>query len=165
MAKQSGAKRGGVAAQVENLVRPAIESLGLRLWDVRYEKEGAEWYLKVLIDRDQPMDTDTCELASKTIDPILDEADPIQESYYLEVGSPGIGRKLARPEHYAWAEGQKVKAKLYKPHQNGKKEITGILKLYHDGFVDIQEEQSGEVISLDIADISTTKLCDDEGLF
>lgn len=89
MAKQSG---GNTAQRVEALVRPVVEGMGLRLWDVVFEKEGPDWYLRVLIDRDGTMDTDTCAEVSHALDPILDEADPIDQSYYLEVGSPGLGR-------------------------------------------------------------------------
>ncbi len=97
MAKQSG---GNTAQRVEALVRPVVEGMGLRLWDVVFEKEGPDWYLRVLIDKDGTMDTDTCAEVSHALDPILDEADPIDQSYYLEVGSPGLGRRLTRPEHY-----------------------------------------------------------------
>ena len=95
MAKQQNS--GGAAKVVETLVRPTIEGMGLRLWDVRFEKEGPDWFLRVLVDRDEPLDTDTCEAVSRAIDPLLDEADPIEQSYYLEVGSPGLGRRLTRP--------------------------------------------------------------------
>ena len=83
MAKQSG---GNTAQRVEALVRPTVEGMGLRLWDVVFEKEGPDWYLRVLIDKDGTMDTDTCADVSHALDPILDEADPIDQSYYLEVG-------------------------------------------------------------------------------
>ena len=88
----------------------------LRLWDVVFEKEGPDWYLRVLIDKadGSTMDTDTCADVSHALDPILDEADPIEQSYYLEVGSPGLGRKLTRPEHYTAVQGQKISVKLYK---------------------------------------------------
>ena len=86
MAKGKNHQPGGAAAVVEALVRPTVEGFGLRLWDVRFEKEGPDWFLRVLIDRDEPLDTDTCEAVSRAIDPILDEADPIDQSYYLDVG-------------------------------------------------------------------------------
>ena len=109
---------GGAAAAVERLVRPTVEGMGLQLWDVRFEKEGPDWFLRVLIDRDTPLDTDTCEAVSRAIDPILDEADLIQQSYYLEVGSPGLGRRLTRPEHYQALKGQKCLAHLYDNSRN-----------------------------------------------
>ena len=101
--------------------------MGLRLWDVVFEKEGPDWYLRILIDRDGTMDTDTCAEVSHALDPILDEADPIDQSYYLEVGSPGLGRKLTRPEHYEALKGQKVRAKLIRPNADGVRELSGIL--------------------------------------
>jgi len=81
MAKQSG---GNTAQRVEALVRPIVEGMGLRLWDVVFEKEGPDWYLRVLIDKTDgtTMDTDTCADVSHALDPILDEADPIEQSYY-----------------------------------------------------------------------------------
>ena len=126
MAKQSG---GNTAQRVEALVRPTVEGMGLRLWDVVFEKEGPDWYLRVLIDKadGSTMDTDTCADVSHALDPILDEADPIEQSYYLEVGSPGLGRKLTRPEHYTAVQGQKISVKLYKANENGAKEFSGIL--------------------------------------
>ena len=124
MAKQSG---GNTAQRVEALVRPTVEGMGLRLWDVVFEKEGPDWYLRVLIDKDGTMDTDTCADVSHALDPILDEADPIDQSYYLEVGSPGLGRKLTRPEHYEALKGQKVRAKLIRPNADGVRELSGIL--------------------------------------
>ena len=95
MAKQSG---GNTAQRVEALVRPTVEGMGLRLWDVVFEKEGPDWYLRVLIDKTDgtTMDTDTCADVSHALDPILDEADPIEQSYYLEVGSRCLGAVRAK---------------------------------------------------------------------
>ena len=105
MAKTAGGKN--TAGFVETLVRPVVEGMGLSLWDVRFEKEGPDWYLRVLIDKpDGTMDTDTCALVSHAIDPVIDEADPIDQSYFLEVGSPGLGRRLTREEHYDKLKGQ-----------------------------------------------------------
>ncbi len=159
MAKQTG----GVAAKVEQLVRPSIEELGLRLWDVRFEKEGPDWFLRVLIDRDEPLDTDTCELASRRIDPLLDEADLIDQSYYLEVGSPGLGRKLTRPEHFEALQGQKVAALLIRPDAEGSREQSGILLGYENDIVRLGTE-NGE-IEVPEKEASYFKLCDDDGLF
>ena len=113
MAKQSG---GNTAQRVEALVRPTVEGMGLRLWDVVFEKEGPDWYLRVLIDKDGTMDTDTCADVSHALDPILDEADPIDQSYYLEVGSPGLGRKLTRPALRA-AQGPEDSGKAHPPQR------------------------------------------------
>ena len=148
---------------VEELVRPVVEDLGLRLWDVRFEKEGPDWYLRILIERDTPMDTDTCEDVTRAIDPLLDEADPIEQSYYLEVGSPGLGRKLTRPEHYTAVQGQKISVKLYKANENGVKEFSGILTSREGNTITV-ETPAGPV-RFEASAASTVRLCDDEDLF
>ena len=109
MAKE---KVGGTVQVVEALVTPVLEDLGLRLWDVRFEKEGPDWFLRIFIDRDTPLDIAACEAATRAINPVIDQADPISQSYYLEVGGPGLGRKLTRDSHFAAKCGQKVLAHL-----------------------------------------------------
>lgn len=157
-------QQGSVAARVEGLVRPVIEELGLRLWDVVYEKEGAEWFLKVLIERpDGPMDTDTCEKASRAIDPVLDEADPIDTAYYLEVGSPGLGRRLTRPEHFELMAGQRVRVKLYRAMPSGAKELHGQLGSWDEGGF-VLETEAGE-LELTRKQVAGVWLADDEDLF
>ena len=128
MAKPGKPQQGSAVKVVEALVRPVVEAMGLRLWDVRFEKEGPDWFLRVLIDRDEPMDTDTCAEVSHAIDPLLDEADPIDQSYYLEVGSPGMGRRLTRPEHYEQLKGQKCAVRLIRPDAQGRRDYAGLLQ-------------------------------------
>ena len=160
MAKQAG---GSTARRVEALVRPIVEGMGLRLWDVVFEKEGPDWYLRVLIDRDGPMDTDTCAAVSHALDPVLDEADPIPQSYYLEVGSPGLGRRLTRPEHYDALQGQKVRLRLYRPNEAGRREVTGILAGREGDAVALDTDAGAVRVAL--AAVSKAQLCDDEDLF
>ena len=160
MAKGKG---GGTVGTVEALVTPVLEQLGMRLWDVRFEKEGSEWFLKVLIDRDEPLDTDTCEKATRAIDPILDEADPIDHSYILEVGSPGLGRKLSRRTHFEAMAGRKVRAGLYRADAEGRKELAGtLLEKTEDALV--LETEDG-VLELPAKEVAGVWLCDDEDLF
>ena len=85
---------------VKAIVKPAVEALGLRLWDVRFLKEGASWYLRIYIDSDKGIDINDCTEVSHAIDPLIDEADPIDKAYYLEVCSPGLGRELRNEEHF-----------------------------------------------------------------
>ena len=148
---------------VEELVRPVVEDLGLRLWDVRFEKEGPDWYLRILIERDTPLDTDTCEDVTRAIDPLLDEADPIEQSYYLEVGSPGLGRKLTRPEHYEALKGEKIGVKLIRPTADGVREFAGILKGREGSTVTVETENGP--VSFEVNAASGVHLCDDEHLF
>ena len=162
MAKQSG---GYTAQRVEALVRPTVEGMGVRLWDVVFEKEGPDWYLRVLIDKadGSTMDTDTCAEVSHALDPILDEADPIEQSYYLEVGSPGLGRRLNRPEHYEAVKGQKISVKLYKANEQGRKEFADILTSREGNTVTVDTEN--DPVAFEASAASVVRLCDDENLF
>ncbi len=148
---------------VEEIVRPVVEDLGLRLWDVRFEKEGPDWYLRILIERDTPLDTDTCEDVTRAIDPLLDEADPIEQSYYLEVGSPGLGRRLTRDEHFARYLGEKVAVRLIRPDENGSRDYEGELKAFENGNVTVKTPEGD--VTVPLATASYVKLCDDEDLF
>lgn len=166
MANARKTQGAGAARTVETLVRPVVEGMGLRLWDVRFEKEGPDWFLRVLIDRDEPLDTDTCEAVSRAIDPLLDEADPIDQSYYLEVGSPGLGRRLTRPEHYEALRGQKCAAHLIRPDEQGRRDLAGLLEgLDADGTVTLRDEATGEACTFALKSAGYVKLCDDEHLF
>ena len=123
-----------------------------------------DWFLRVLIDRDEPLDTDTCEAVSRAIDPLLDEADPIEQSYYLEVGSPGLGRRLTRPEHYEQLKGQKCAAHLIRPDEQGRRDYAGILQgLDADGNVTLTDGE--ETYAFPVKSAGYVKLCDDEDLF
>ena len=164
MAKPGKPQQGSAVKVVETLVRPVVEAMGLRLWDVRFEKEGPDWFLRVLIDRDEPMDTDTCAEVSHAIDPLLDEADPIDQSYYLEVGSPGLGRRLTRPEHYEQLKGQKCAAHLIRPDEQSRRDVEGILEgLSADGMVTLKSDDGDYTFPAKAA--GYVKLCDDEDLF
>ena len=114
------------AERVYSLIEETVKQQGVTLWDVRFLKEGANWYLRVFIDSETGIGIDDCTNVSHAIDPIIDEADPIDKSYYLEVCSPGIERELTRDWHLEWAKGKKVKLRLYKA-VDGKKEFEGIL--------------------------------------
>ena len=164
MAKGKNHQPGGAAAVVEALVRPTVEGFGLRLWDVRFEKEGPDWFLRVLIDRDEPLDTDTCEAVSRAIDPLLDEADPIEQSYYLEVGSPGLGRKLTRDVHFEAMRGRRVAAHLIRATAAGEKDVAGILQGKDGARVTLLLDDGSETV-IEEKEASYFKLCDDEDLF
>ena len=164
MANGKGGRAGGTVAAVEALVTPVVEELGLRVWDVRFEKEGPDWFLRVYIDRDEPLDMNTCEAATRAIDPVLDAADPIQQSYFLEVGSPGLGRKLTRDAHFEIVRGRKVAAHLIRPDETGARDVSGTL-LGKEGTDVLLEGEDGTRFSVAEKDASYFKLCDDEDLF
>lgn len=121
----------GVAPFVRELVTPTAEEQSLILWDVEYVREGAEMILRITIDKEGGVGIDDCERFHRAIDPLLDEADPIESSYRLEVSSPGIERTLARPEHFTAMIGSEVEVKLYAPI-DGVKLFRGILHGYGD---------------------------------
>lgn len=115
-----------VAERVFALIKDTVEAQNVKLWDVRFVKEGASWYLRVIIDSENGISIDDCTNVHHAIDPILDEADPIDKSYYLEVCSPGLERELTRDEHFSAMTGQKIKLRLYKA-RDGVKEFSGVL--------------------------------------
>ena len=119
-------KREQYEQQTEELLLPIIERNGFELVDVEYVKEAGTWYLRAYIDKPGGITIDDCETMSRAIDPVLDEADPIEVSYRLEVSSPGVERTISRPEHYDACIGEKVEAKLYAP-MSGQKKLIGIL--------------------------------------
>ncbi len=150
------------AERVRLLAQPLCDEQGLFLWDVRFEKEGATWYLKVLIDRDGGVDMDACEAFTRPFNDILDEADPIAQSYVLEVGSPGLGRELRRPEHFIVCIGDEVRVKTIRPNADGDREFVGILMSYDKNeFTIAQSEAEEDRLTFRLSDCATVKLNDD----
>ncbi len=115
-----------VAERVRTIITPTADELGYYLWNVEYVKEGADHILRVTIDNDEGITIEDCERMTRAIDPILDEHDPIEDSYLLEVSSPGIERELSRDEHFALCEGEKVEVRLFAP-VDGSRVWVGIL--------------------------------------
>ena len=115
-----------IAGTVAELVAPVAEEMGIILWDVEFVKEGSKKILRITIDSEEGIDINICEKFHRTIDPMLDEADPIDESYYLEVTSPGVEREIKTDMHISMCIGEKVELKLYAP-KNGSKAFTGNL--------------------------------------
>ncbi len=119
---------------VSELAGPVVEQAGCTLWDVEYVKEAGEWFLRVYIDREGGVDLDACEAVSRPLSDLLDEHDPIPNSYTFEVSSAGLDRALKKPEHFAKCLGSRVDIRLYRPVE-GTKEYTGTLAGYEDGAV------------------------------
>lgn len=128
-----------IADSVTALIKETVETQGVSLWDVRFVKEGAEWFLRIFIDKEDGVGIDDCVNVSHAIDPIIDEADPIDCSYTMEVSSPGIGRELVRPEHFVKMQGKEIKVKLYKAI-DGSKEFTGTLVSFENSLIIKTEE-------------------------
>ena len=120
------AKNTSVAEVVRALAEPVAEELGCWVWDVEFVKEGARRILRITIDSEEGITIEDCEKMHRAIDPILDEADPIEEQYYLEVSSPGVERELRTEEHVMACEGWDVEVRLYAPI-DGAKTFRGVL--------------------------------------
>lgn len=123
-----------IAQSVHDFLLPVVTDLGYELWDVEYVKEGSEWYLRITIDSGDGITIDDCERVHRAIDPVIDEHDPIENAYHLEVSSPGIERVLRTDAHIEAFTGAEVEAKLFAP-VDGKKTLRGILGGIEDGKV------------------------------
>ena len=140
---------------VAQFATPIVESFGCSLWDVEYVREGADRYLRVFIDKEGGIDIDDCEKIHRALDPVLDEKDPIAESYYFEVCSAGLERALKRPGDFERFMGSPVLIKLYRP-RNGLKEIPGILRGYEDGRITL--EAGKETITFEKSEVALARL-------
>ena len=136
---------------VREAIAPTVSELGYSIWDITYSKIGADYHLEITIDNEEGINIEDCEKVHRAIDPILDECDPIETFYYLEVSSPGVERELRTDEHIARCKGMKVEAKLFAAH-DGAKSIIGILGECADGKVVI--ERDGECVELEKNEIS-----------
>lgn len=120
-----------ITEKVALLAKPIVEEAGCTLWDVEYLREAGTWYLRIYIDKQGGVSIDDCEAISRALDPVLDEEDPIPESYVFEVGSAGAERELKRPSDFEQFIGSEVEIKLYQPI-NGAKSYVGELKARDD---------------------------------
>ena len=146
------------AKLVAQLVKPYVEELGLKLWDVRFVKEGVSWYLRIYIDKEGGVTIDDCTDVSHAVDPVLDREDPISVSYYLEVCSPGLERELTEDWHFEKYKGEKVLIKLIRPRDK-KREFKGTLMSY-DGTVTALCD--GEELTFEQKELVCVKLDDAE---
>ncbi len=126
------AEKKNTVSAVWDIAQPIAESLGLILWDVRFQKEGTNWYLRIFIDKEGGVGIEDCVAMSHAIEEPLDEADPIEQSYNLQVSSPGLERDLVRDEHFRRFLGEKIMLKLPRA-VDGQKEFHGVLEQYDDG--------------------------------
>lgn len=152
------AKGGNTVALVRSIVQPIAEEMGLEIWDIRFLKEGSQWYLRIFIDKEGGVSIDDCVDLTHAINKPLDEADPIEQAYCLEVSSPGVERELVRPEHFERYTGEKIMVKTIRP-VDGKRDFKGILESYDDGNITIRtEDESG--LTFTKKEVSWVKLDD-----
>ncbi len=152
-------KFGSTESRIYGMVQPIAEELGLIVWDVRFEKEGAVWYLRVLLDHaERAVTIADCEAVTRPLNKLLDDSDPIPQSYTLEVGSAGLERELIRETHFSACEGSKVRVRMIRPLEDGTKELTGILT--GSDRENITVETEGKVLTLPLSGAAFVRLAD-----
>ena len=139
------------------LAAPLIAERGCTLWDVEYVREAGTWYLRVLLDKEGGVDILDCEEISRKLSDLLDELDPIEESYTLEVGSAGAERVLKRPGDFTRFIGAPVLIKLYRA-VDGRKEFPGVLTAYDESNGDVTIELNGRAWTFPKKDVALTRL-------
>jgi ribosome maturation factor RimP len=144
-----------VTDTVAELALPFVQEAGCSLWDVEYVREGSERFLRLYIDKEGGVDITDCAAISRAVDPILDEKDPISESYHFEVCSAGLERALKRPGDFERFMGSPIMVKLYRP-RNGLKEIPAVLRGYEDGRVTV--EAGKETITFEKSEVALVRL-------
>lgn len=154
----SKGKGGNVAASVWKLAEPIAKDLGVDIWDIRFVKEGADYFLRIFLDKEEGIDITDCENFSRAIDKPLDELDPIEQSYCLEVCSPGLERDLTRPEHFEKCQGCEIKVKLIRPIDN-KREFEGTLES-SDGNSIVLRLEDGSALEINKKETSYIRLND-----
>ena len=152
-----------ITDQVWEFAEPLVQACGCSLWDVEYVREGGEWFLRLYLDKEGGVDIDDCEAVSRAVDPVLDEKDPIPESYFLEVSSPGIERALTRDEHFARYLGEPVRVTMIRP-LDGCKELVGELVKKEGALLTLALEGGGTV-EIDLAQTAKVNAVDTEEAF
>lgn len=138
-------KRESYEQKTEELVLPIIKENHFELVDVEYVKEGGTWYLRAYIDKPGGITVDDCEIVNRALSDLLDEKDFIEESYILEVSSPGLGRPLKKERDFERSLGEEVEIRTYRMIEK-QKEFRGILKAYDKGTVTIVTEEEEEQV-------------------
>lgn len=135
---------GKVVSVVSEALTPVIDGLGYEVWDIEYVKEGAEYFLRFTIDSPDGITIDDCEKVHRTIDPLLDELDPIEGTYNLQVSSPGLERDVKYDRHYVALIGEKLEVRLFAPLEAypGRKAFTGTLESFADGVITLRDGEN-----------------------
>ena len=149
-------KREQYEKQTEELLEPIVTGFGFELVDVEYVKEAGTWYLRAYIDKEGGIAVDDCEVISRRLSDWLDKEDFIDDSYILEVSSPGLGRPLKKEKDYKRSIGREVEVRLYKAIDR-QKEFTGTLSAYDDKTVTLTMEDGSEAV-FEKADIALIRL-------
>lgn len=152
------AGKGNTVTRVAEIVTPYAKELGLDIWDIRFVKEGTDWYLRIFIDKENGVSIDDCVDLTHAITKPLDEADPISQSYLLEVSSPGVERELVTDAHFEKFIGADVMVRLIRPIDKVR-DFKGKLVKYENGEITV-ELQDGELLQVNKKETSYVKLDD-----
>ncbi len=152
------AGKGNTVKRVEEIVKPYADELGLELWDIRFVKEGSDWYLRIFIDKEGGISIDDCVDLTRAVTKPLDEADPISQSYTLEVSSPGIERELVTDAHFEKYVGSRVLMRLIRPIEKVR-DFSGVMSAYEKGDITVELED-GTSITVNKKETSFVKLDD-----
>ena len=149
-------KKENIEQQAEALIIPVVDQYGFELVDVEFVKEAGTYYLRAYIDKPGGITIDDCENVSRKFSDLLDEKDFIDDSYILEVSSPGLGRPLKKDKDFLRSVGEEIEIKLFAP-LSGQKEYVGILDSYQDGMITIITEDE-KTVSIRKADTALVRL-------
>ena len=152
-------KRETYESRTEQILMPIAERFGVEIYDVEYVKEGSDWYLRAYIDKEGGIAVDDCEAVSRRLSDWLDKEDFIEDSYILEVSSPGLGRPLKKEKDFARSVGKQVDIRLYRQREK-QKDFSGILISYDKDSVTI-ESQDGQELVFNRSDIALIRLAFD----
>lgn len=140
-----------IVSEVSEALTPVINDLGYEVWDIEYVKEGADYFLRFTIDSDDGITIEDCEKVHRAIDPLLDELDPIEDAYNLQVSSPGLERDVKYPWHYEALIGEKLELRLFAPTAAypGKKSFVGTLEAFENGVIRLRDGENTYEIPLE----------------
>ncbi len=150
-----------VRETVREAIEPTVTGMGYDIWDIQYSKVGADYTLEITIDKAGGITIDDCEAVHRAIDPIIDECDPVEGFYYLQVSSPGIERELRTDDHLARSVGERVEAKLFSP-VDGRKSVTGRLSSFDADSITIDEDGGSVTLPRQAVSKLSTVYFDDE---
>lgn len=150
-----------VRETVREAIEPTVTGMGYDIWDIQYSKVGADYTLEITIDKAGGISIDDCEAVHRAIDPIIDECDPIEGFYYLQVSSPGIERELRTDDHIARSVGEMVEARLFSP-VDGRKSVTGRLVSFDADSITIDGEGGSVTLPRQAVSKLSTVYFDDE---
>ena len=155
-------KRDDYVAKTTELLEPIVAKNNVEIYDVEFVNEAGEWYLRAYIDKEGGVTIDDCEAVSRELSDALDEKDFVEESYFLEVSSPGLGRQLKKDSHFQKSIGQEVELKTFKPIDK-QKEFAGVLKGFDESTITV--EISGKDVAFSRAEVAMVKLAFNESDF